>query len=494
MGNPGARERSTTWVVGDATYIFGGHGVGSSGAVEDLDDLWGARPLVLADSQDEASTQSAFSMRWTNVAGSELSLAAGTEYSGPPARQGAVGWVDAGLRRAWLFGGMVVDDDAEKGWAILGDTWYFDDSHSSWGYKNGVKWRKCLAGASTGCVAAAGAVPRANAVSWLDTAGTEQGYSAAWIFGGLIKGPEGATPSNDLMYFRLDRMTWTPVTKPNDVVNTQHTIWPSPLQEATSWWDQKNRLAWVFGGTSGGEVDKVTAGGFKSDLWCFSTKLETWTRHTKPRFNPIGGFLSGASAAAWPPARKGASAWFVDGVAFMGHGAGVSSRGRYGLCSDVWRLDVKAEGRDSPIASVAWARSGIAHKGCCPCLPGARTPGDQPPASADSMAWRTTSALMLYGGRAGPEVDDDLDELWTIPVSAVARTTSRGGTPTQEPTYNSYWGAMKHFVTGGGGGGMKHFVTGAKAAKANANAHPTAAPTALPLSSSSDSEGCRGCS
>ena len=67
--------------------------------------------------------------------------------------------------------------------ACVGARRYFDDSHSSWGYKNGVKWRKCQAGASTGC-AAAGAVPRANAVSWLDTAGTEQGYSAAWIVTG----------------------------------------------------------------------------------------------------------------------------------------------------------------------------------------------------------------------------------------------------------------------------------------------------------------------
>jgi N-acetylneuraminic acid mutarotase len=117
---PGARISATSWIDGLGTlWLFGGNGYDSTGATNDLNDLWTFNPA---------------SKQWTWINGSQ----SGGEYGvygtlGTPAainvpgsRSSAVSWTDS-ANNLWLFGGNGAS-------GLQGNQYSFDYLNDLWNY------------------------------------------------------------------------------------------------------------------------------------------------------------------------------------------------------------------------------------------------------------------------------------------------------------------------------------------------------------------------
>ena len=124
---PGGRSGAVGWVGSRGElWLFGGRGRGATGtAVGMLDDLWRYVPGA----------------GWAHISGSTALNAAGRyaengvsqTTTGPGARTGASGWVDA-EGRLWLFGGNGYAAKPQAG--FLSDLWVFDPATRLW--KGGI--------------------------------------------------------------------------------------------------------------------------------------------------------------------------------------------------------------------------------------------------------------------------------------------------------------------------------------------------------------------
>jgi N-acetylneuraminic acid mutarotase len=113
---PGARDSAISWTDGAGNlWLFGGHGIDSSGTVGFLNDLWKYSPST---------------GQWTWMSGSSLSDAPGVfgakgtasvKYM-PGARHFANAWIDSS-GDLWLYGGFGVAGNGAVG--SLNDMWRF---------------------------------------------------------------------------------------------------------------------------------------------------------------------------------------------------------------------------------------------------------------------------------------------------------------------------------------------------------------------------------
>ncbi len=170
--NPGAREGGASWTdAAGNLWLFGGDNLSGSNW-QDLNDLWSYNPTTAL---------------WTWVGGPNTPAGAGSygtlgvAAAGnlPPARSGAVTWVDsAGI--FWLFGGAELNSN-DSYHAALNDLWSYSPTTGLWTWVGGASTANAVGVYGTQGTAAAGNVPGARTGSsvWVDASGN------VWLFGGL---------------------------------------------------------------------------------------------------------------------------------------------------------------------------------------------------------------------------------------------------------------------------------------------------------------------
>ncbi len=176
---PQARQGASSWTdPGGRLWMFGGNGRDAQGASVTFGDLWRLSP--------EAN-------------GWNLIQAPG---SAPSARAYANSWTDAN-GDLWLFGGQGHD---ANGAALLNDLWRFSVSTGRWTRVGGSARKNTPGVYGLAGVSGADSLPggRANAIAWVDPAGT------VWLFGGYGVDSTGTLGTlSDLWQFTPSTGLWT---------------------------------------------------------------------------------------------------------------------------------------------------------------------------------------------------------------------------------------------------------------------------------------------
>jgi N-acetylneuraminic acid mutarotase len=184
---PGARWGSVTWRDGNGNlWLFGGYGYDSTGAQDDLNDVW----------KFDGSN-------WTWVSGSATVAQAGvygtkgaaSASNVPGARDSSASWTDTS-GNLWLLGGNGYDSAGTNDY--LNDLWKFDGAKWTWVSGSDTVNQAGIYG--TKGAASASNVPGARdyAASWVDNNGN------LWLFGGVGHDSTGVTDRlNDLWRYNL---------------------------------------------------------------------------------------------------------------------------------------------------------------------------------------------------------------------------------------------------------------------------------------------------
>ncbi len=170
-------------------------GLDSTGAVNNLNDLWKYTPS---------------SGQWTWVGGSNTGGAAGTygtlgtasPSNAPGAREQMTYWLDQS-GRFWMFGGTGAGSTQSTG--FLNDLWSYSPSTGLWTWLNGSNTANALPVFGQQGVPSASNVPgsRIYPVSWVDSAGS------FWLFGGNGYDSTGSTNDlSDLWNFNPTNNEW----------------------------------------------------------------------------------------------------------------------------------------------------------------------------------------------------------------------------------------------------------------------------------------------
>jgi len=253
---PGARRGAVPWAdsIGNL-WLFGGYGYDAttSSYEGNLNDLW----------KYETATG-----LWTWVSGSDTRDQAGSygtkgvpdPSSIPPARHGAVGWLDP-QGTLWLFGG-----------GELNDLWRFDPAVLEWTWVSGSSIGGQAGIYGTMGVADVPNVPggRWGAVPWCDSGGR------LWLFGGYGRDSTGYDSElNDLWMYDPATSAWTWVSGRSSLFQSPYGVYgtrgiadlsdtPGCRHGAVSWTDSRGRF-WLFGGNGYGGL----IAGQLNDLWRF---------------------------------------------------------------------------------------------------------------------------------------------------------------------------------------------------------------------------------
>ena len=183
---PGARASAVSWTDAAGNFwLFGGSGLGSTGAEGWLNDLWkysaSAGEWTWMGGADVVNQQGTYGTQGTDAPGNV-----------PGARNTAVSWTDA-AGNFWLFGGSGLDSTGAAGG--LNDLWKYSASAGEWTWMGGADVVNQQGTYGTQGTAAPGNVPgaRNTAVSWTDATGN------FWLFGGSRLDSTGADGQlNDL--------------------------------------------------------------------------------------------------------------------------------------------------------------------------------------------------------------------------------------------------------------------------------------------------------
>jgi N-acetylneuraminic acid mutarotase len=333
--NPGAREGAASWT--DATgnlWLFGGDTLASQSS-EQFNDLWSYSPS---------------SGLWTWVSGANQPNSAGmygtqgTAAPGnvPPARTGAISWVDAnGV--FWLFGGAQLNANASY-LAVFNDLWSFNPLTGLWTWVGGPNTPNSAGVYGTQGTAAAGNVPAARASGnvWLDASGN------VWLFGGLGLSTTGlAQEYNDLWEYSPVTGQWTWIAGSNvadaaGIYGTQHAgaagNGPGARVSAVSWTDSTGNF-WLFGGY--GYAQPGDAGDL-NDLWEYNLGTGVWTwidGSSAAATSGIYGELGVAAIGNDPGAREQGVGWLdSQGNFWLFGGFGFDSSGEEADLNDLWRF------------------------------------------------------------------------------------------------------------------------------------------------------------
>ncbi len=278
-----------------------------------------------------------------NAVGVYGTLGVAAAGSIPGARYGSMTWTD-GAGNFWLFGGTYVDATGDL--FYLNDLWRYTPSNGLWTWVAGSSSPGALYGTPGTYGVQGTASPtstpggRANAVSWMDSAGN------LWLFGGFGYDSTNLAYLNDLWKYSPATGEWTWINGPSSaqtataVFGTQGVSAPANLpperQGAVAWIDSKGNL-WLFGGNGvipGATVDTV---GALNDLWTFSPDTGQWTwvsgsNSTNPAANY--GTLGTPESSNVPDGRFEAVSW-IDSEDNLWLFGGDALSGDY---NDLWKF------------------------------------------------------------------------------------------------------------------------------------------------------------
>jgi N-acetylneuraminic acid mutarotase len=252
---PGARAQAANWVdsSGDL-WMFGGSGccVPNGGINEYyvLSDLWMFNPSTGLWTWEGGS-------QTPNAAGSygTQGIAAATNL--PPARVGAMAWVD-NSGKFWLFGGgyTVFPSGSPSGTGyLLNDLWKFDPATDMWTWMNGPNTPNGSGQSGTEGVAAAGNVPSPRTIG---STGLD-GSGDLLLFGGQevspVLGPPFVAGANDLWKYDPTTNEWTWIAGTVDdgagVYGQEGVPAASTIpggRYAGAYWTDSSGYLWLFGG------------------------------------------------------------------------------------------------------------------------------------------------------------------------------------------------------------------------------------------------------
>ncbi|MES2594472.1 MAG: kelch repeat-containing protein [Verrucomicrobiota bacterium] len=322
---PGARHTGTTWTDGNGNlWLFGGYGIGASGAPAWLNDLW---------------RYNVGTGRWAHMKGSTATGGAATygtqgtaaAANTPGARSSAAGVYRNGA--LWLLGGY-------NGTNHHNDLWRYDIASGNWTWMEGSSTPNQNGVYGTQGTAAAANTPgsRRDATGWLAKDGN------LWFFGGLGLGATGSTRGdlNDL--WRYDPVTgnWAWIKGGNAIgaagiygtVNT-----PAPGNQpggrsAGSGWVTIDGDFWLIGGFKDSNLTF-------NDVWIYdvATNQWTWKQGAAGTLSVPGvyGTRGVAAAGNHPGGRFTPSTWVtLNGSFWIFGGGGADSFGNTGRLSDLW--------------------------------------------------------------------------------------------------------------------------------------------------------------
>jgi N-acetylneuraminic acid mutarotase len=261
----------------------------------------------------------------------------------PGARESSMTWTD-GAGNFWLFGGTYIDATGDL--FYLNDLWRYTPSNGLWTWISGSSVPGALYG-TPGIYGVQGTASpsnmpgaRANAASWIDSAGT------LWLFGGFGYDSANLSDLNDLWKYAPDTGEWTWVSGPSSastptaVYGTQGVPAPANLppqrQGSVGWVDSMGNL-WLFGGIGVIPGANVNTEGWLDDLWTFSPVTGEWTWVSgSSTANPAAsyGTLGTAASSNVPDGRDAAASWIdsADNLWLFGGNA------LNGYHNDLWKF------------------------------------------------------------------------------------------------------------------------------------------------------------
>jgi hypothetical protein len=346
---PGERSGAVTWTDASGNFwLFGGDGYSRplpNSYAEDLNDLW---------KYDVATRE------WTWMSGSN-SVGANGVYGSlgqpaatnvPGARQGAIGWTDAG-GNLWLFGGNGYDA-TNAGYGTLGDLWEYRPSTGEWTWQGGPDTEADPTTAqgvygTEGQPAASNLPgPRSSAMTWTDVSGN------FWMFGGIGYDSIGIFGDlNDLWEYSPSSGEWTWKSGCNlsgcvDGFGGLGQTAPGARDSAVAWTDGSGNF-WLFGGSG---VDTHENTGTLNDLWKYTLTTGAWTLEGgSMTFGSINGFagvygtLGQSATTNMPGSRYGGVGWTdASGNLWLFGGNGYDSAATFeapfqGWLNDLWKYD-----------------------------------------------------------------------------------------------------------------------------------------------------------
>jgi N-acetylneuraminic acid mutarotase len=345
---PGSRMGAVTWNDSNGNlWLFGGGGLGATGSLGTLNDLWEFNP----------STDF-----WAWMGGT-TTINQPAQY-GPP-NQPSPNSIPGGLvfpsgatdlsGNFWLFGGAGLDVDPPGGCgfdyqgncSVLNNLWSFQPSTVpiTWTFVDGAK----PANYGTQGIASNTNIPgaRESAATWIDNSGN------LWLFGG--EGFDSTNkvlgPLNDLWMFSPAANAWTWISGGTlccysgvygQLGTPSITNSPGGRSGAAAWKDSNGNL-WLFGGNGFGSyagADPNDNFGPLNDLWMFNPTVipVAWTYVSGSSLvGRPGVCVLPVSASCTPGGRMDAANWAdnTGGIWLFG-GVGLDANGVYGSLDDLW--------------------------------------------------------------------------------------------------------------------------------------------------------------
>lgn len=308
-------------------WLFGGNGVDSQSHYGFFNSLWEYTPSTATWTLKSGPGTAVSTSDPTDAKGVYGTQGVASSTNVPPARYGAVSWIDAS-GNFWLYGGQ----GNYAGW--LSDTWEYIPG-SGWAWKGGSS---LFSEEATACTFSSSPGARVGASAWTDSTGK------FWFFGGYGCDSRGnAGVLNDLWSMGSNG-SWSMVkgsatfgsagsygTQATPAASNE----PPARTAATAWTDPQGNL-WLFGGTTDdvwlayGSVP--TAQMMLDDLWEYKPGSTGWGAGT---WTWIGG---GSSSTAAPGGRDGAAGWGYGPAQFLLFGGyGVTPSNTSVVClDDLW--------------------------------------------------------------------------------------------------------------------------------------------------------------